>query len=254
PAILKPKQLYTGKQIYGILIRPNRKKEYNISVSFEMKEKMFKKPTNGPPHMDINDGYVCFRDSVHISGIMCKGTLGSGSKSGLFYQLMKLVGNKYAADCMRRLSKLSGRWITNRGFSFGIGDVTPSDDLIKKKEELVDIGYKNCVEIIAQLDSGKLEAAPGCTQEETMEALVNNALSSIRDKAGNMCLTELPNTNTPLIMAVSGSKGSNINISQMIACVGQQIVSGHRIPNGFAGQRTLPHFKIGSREPAAKGF
>ena len=39
--------------------------------------------------------------------------------------------------------------------------------------------------------------------------------------------------NAPLIMALCGSKGSNINISQMIACVGQQAISGKRIPDGF---------------------
>lgn len=36
-------------------------------------------------------------------------------------------------------------------------------------------------------------------------------------------------------------KGSFINISQMIACVGQQAISGHRVPNGFE-DRALPHF------------
>jgi DNA-directed RNA polymerase III subunit RPC1 len=54
-------------------------------------------------------------------------------------------------------------------------------------------------------------------------------------------------------MALCGSKGSNINISQMIACVGQQAITGRRIPDGFEN-RSLPHFKRHSREPAAKGF
>ena len=42
-------------------------------------------------------------------------------------------------------------------------------------------------------------------------------------------------------MALCGSKGSFINISQMIACVGQQAISGKRTPNGFE-DRSLPHF------------
>jgi DNA-directed RNA polymerase III subunit RPC1 len=54
-------------------------------------------------------------------------------------------------------------------------------------------------------------------------------------------------------MATCGSKGSFINISQMIACVGQQSVGGRRMPNGFV-HRALPHFPRHSREPAAKGF
>lgn len=36
--------------------------------------------------------------------------------------------------------------------------------------------------------------------------------------------------------------GSNINISQMVACVGQQAISGSRVPNGFE-DRSLPHFE-----------
>ena len=54
-------------------------------------------------------------------------------------------------------------------------------------------------------------------------------------------------------MALCGSKGSFINISQMIACVGQQAISGKRIPNGFE-DRSLPHFSRHSKEPKAKGF
>jgi DNA-directed RNA polymerase III subunit RPC1 len=53
-------------------------------------------------------------------------------------------------------------------------------------------------------------------------------------------------------MEQCGSKGSKINISQMVACVGQQAISGKRIPNGFVN-RTLPHFLKFSREPQAKG-
>ena len=40
---------------------------------------------------------------------------------------------------------------------------------------------------------------------------------------------------------MSGSKGNNNNISQIIACVGQQEVAGGRIGYGFS-HRTLPHF------------
>lgn len=39
--------------------------------------------------------------------------------------------------------------------------------------------------------------------------------------------------NSPLIMSQCGSKGSPINIAQMVACVGQQSVGGKRAPNGF---------------------
>jgi DNA-directed RNA polymerase III subunit RPC1 len=39
----------------------------------------------------------------------------------------------------------------------------------------------------------------------------------------------------------------------MVACVGQQIISGHRVPDGFQ-DRSLPHFPKKSKEPPSKGF
>lgn len=64
-------------------------------------------------------------------------------------------------------------------------------------------------------------------------------------------MKELHWRNSPLIMSQCGSKGSAINISQMIACVGQQSVGGRRAPNGFI-DRTLPHFPIKSKTPAVR--
>jgi len=63
----------------------------------------------------------------------------------------------------------------------------------------------------------------------------------------------LPWYNAPRIMADCGAKGSPLNISQMMACVGQQAVGGLRIQDGFVN-RTLPHFEYHSLHPAAKGF
>ena len=48
-----------------------------------------------------------------------------------------------------------------------------------------------------------------------------------------LCMDTLHWHNSPLIMSQCGSKGSPINIAQMVACVGQQSVGGERAPNGF---------------------
>ncbi|EDV92173.1 GH24768 [Drosophila grimshawi] len=141
----------------------------------------------------------------------------------------------------------------NRGFSFGISDVTPSAKLLQHKQVLLERGYAKCNEYIEKLKSGTLQCQPGCTPEETLEAVMLRELSGIREQAAKTCFAELHPTNSALIMALSGSKGSNINISQMIACVGQQAVSGKRVPNGFEN-RALPHFERHSAIPAARGF
>lgn len=88
-----------------------------------------------------------------------------------------------------------------------------------------------------------------------IEGAISKTLNQVREDIGNNCLMELPPTNGPLIMATCGSKGSATNLSQMIGCVGQQIISGKRVPNGFSG-RTLPHFKRNELipHPEAMGF
>ncbi|CAF4100212.1 unnamed protein product, partial [Rotaria sordida] len=85
------------------------------------------------------------------------------------------------------------------------------------------------------------------------ENLVNGLLNSARDNTGSSAQRSLSDFNQFKAMVVSGAKGSSINISQVIACVGQQNVEGKRIPFGFK-HRTLPHFIKDDYGPEAKGF
>lgn len=57
------------------------------------------------------------------------------------------------------------------------------------------------------MEEGRLTCQPGCTQEETLEAVILKELSVIRDHAGKACLKELDRSNSLLVMALSGSKG-----------------------------------------------
>jgi DNA-directed RNA polymerase II subunit RPB1 len=54
-------------------------------------------------------------------------------------------------------------------------------------------------------------------------------------------------------MIKSGSKGNTVNVSQMVACLGQQNIEGRRIQYGF-DDRTLPHFTKYDDGPEARGF
>ncbi|KAF9605828.1 hypothetical protein IFM89_018653 [Coptis chinensis] len=77
-------------------------------------------------------------------------------------------------------------------------------------------------------------------------------LSLIFILCSQVCMKELHWRNSPLIMSQCGSKGSPINISQMIACVGQQSV-GRRAPNGFI-DRSLPHFPRKCKTPSVSAY
>ncbi|XP_074571675.1 DNA-directed RNA polymerase III subunit 1-like [Curcuma longa] len=113
PAIMKPVELWTGKQLFSVLVRPNE------HVNLIVKEKIYTKYETMCP----SDGYVYFRNSELISGQLGKVTLGNGNKDGLFSVLLRDHSSHAAASCKNRLAKLSARWLCNRGFSIGDKDV-----------------------------------------------------------------------------------------------------------------------------------
>jgi len=251
PAIMKPCQLWTGKQLFNVLIRPN--KNLKVFVNFQSKCRSFEKVPGQALDMCPSDGYLIIRNSEIMCGVMDKATLGEGRKDSLFYVLLRDFGPSFAAEAMTRLSKLCSRTIGTFGFSIGIDDVQPGSGLQRHKDNLVRTAYAECDKLISESRSGSLDNQPGCDQDQTLEVKISGVLSAVREDVGNRCMTELSTNNAPLIMATCGSKGSKINVSQMVACVGQQIISGSRVPNGFQ-DRSLPHFAKNSKEPPSKGF
>ena len=251
PCILKPIALWSGKQIFSILMRPSGKSQ--LLVNFEAKSRSFSPTPDMASDMCKNDGYVVVRNSEIMCGAFDKSIVGEGKKNSLFYVILRDYGSNEAAASMNRLAKLSARWVGNQGFSIGIGDVQPGHQLRQLKDSLVETAYSNCDDLIVQREAGTLENQAGCDQDQTLEAKISGILSRVRDDVGQICMKELGSTNAPLIMATCGSKGSKINVSQMVACVGQQIISGSRVPDGFQ-DRALPHFPKHSKQPPSKGF
>lgn len=79
---------------------------------------------------------------------------------------------------------------------------------IKKAKEDV-------IEVIQKAHNMDLEPTPGNTLRQTFENQVNRILNDARDKTGGSAKKSLTEYNSLKAMVVSGSKGSNINISQV---------------------------------------
>ena len=73
------------------------------------------------------------------------------------------------------------------------------------------------------------------------------------EESGKEARSSLSKDNKFLMIVNSGSKGSILNITQMIQGLGQQNVDAKRIPYGF-DSRTLPHFSKYDDTPYARGF
>ncbi|KAH6870592.1 hypothetical protein BKA58DRAFT_361531 [Alternaria rosae] len=251
PVVWKPQALWTGKQVFNLLMKPY--KGCRVLINLEAACKQFKNTPDQAPDLNENDAYLVIRNSEVMCGVMDKATVGDGKKDSVFYVMMRDFGPDHAVQGMNRLSKLSARWLSNNGFSLGISDVTPGEKLNKKKQDLVEEAYAKCDKLIKDFKEGKLQRDPGCDEEQTMENRIGGILSGVRQAAGDICFEELSRWNSPLLMAKCGSKGSNINVSQMVASVGQQMIGGARVADGFH-HRTLPHFPKAARQPASKGF
>lgn len=250
PTILRPVELWTGKQLFDVVIRPSI--SLPLHLSFEAATKAYQAKEK-KKHWCSEEGYLSFFDSHLIAGRLDKKILGGGAKDGLFGSLAAAAGGDYTATCMSRISRLTSRWLMTMGFSLGLGDVAPTAGLEATKAEVLKNSLSICDDLIFRAACGKLDPMPGLTVESTLEAKLNEELSNIRERCGSEAIRILTPDNAPLVMALSGSKGSTLNIAQMMACVGQQTVCGKRIPNAYVA-RSLPHFQRYSKHPAARGF
>ncbi len=115
PAILKPQRLWTGKQVFNVLMRPNKQSKVLVNVETKCKEE--RKPN--PAHyamtpvrdMSPNDGYLVIVNSEIMCGVMDKSVVGSGKKKSIFGVIMRDYGPHEAAAAMNRLAKLCARWL-----------------------------------------------------------------------------------------------------------------------------------------------
>ena len=172
PAILKPFALWTGKQVFNLIMKPSNLS--SISINLRTKSKNYQGPTElYKEEMTSNDSFVLIRDSDLLAGAMDKTTLGSGSKSNIFYLILRDFGPEESCLAMWRLARVASYFLQNRGFSLGIDDVTPTDSLLKAKANLIHNGYTRVDEIIKSLKEGKLESIPGMSLEEGNYYLIN---------------------------------------------------------------------------------
>jgi DNA-directed RNA polymerase II subunit RPB1 len=215
-------------------------------LSMKYKTKAFKDETKTP------NAIVEIKNGKYIRGQMDKSVLGASTK-GLLQRVCNDFGNMASAKFIDDLQNIVTEYMKSAGFSVGISDLisnqSTNDEIVKvitnKKTEV-----KN---LIDQVQLGVFENNTGKTNEEEFETQVNSILNQATSEAGKIGLKNLSEGNRFVTMVQAGSKGSDLNISFMISCLGQQNVDGKRIPYGF-DHRTLPHFTKYDDSPGARGF
>jgi DNA-directed RNA polymerase II subunit RPB1 len=220
-------------------------------LTLKYKKKAFGEKNPNEDYATSNN-VVEIRNGRMMRGQIDKSVLGGGGV-GLIQRVCNDFGNIAAADFIDGLQNIITEYMKSHAYSVGISDLiankatnTQIADVITKKKTEV----KN---LIDQVHLGIFENKTGKSNEAEFEAKVSNILNTATSEAGGIGTKSLNSDNRFIGLVLSGSKGSDINISQMISCLGQQAIEGKRISYGF-DSRTLPHFNKFDDGPLARGF
>ena len=201
---------------------------------------------------DTSNNVIEIIDGKYIRGQMDKGILGSGTK-GLIHRVCNDFGNMASSQFIDDIQNIVTEYMKQSAFSVGISDIITDTKTNDKIVSIISDKKTEVKDLIDQVQIGVFENNSGKTNEEEFETRVNNILSKAQNDAGREALKNLSKDNRFVVMFNAGSKGSEINIQQMTACLGQQNVEGKRIPYGFE-HRTLPHYTKYDDSAVARGF
>ena len=187
-----------------------------------------------------------------VNGVMKRGQLDKGVKK-LLHNIFNDYGFSAAADFIDNLQNIVTEYMKLSAFSVGISDLIADQDTNEKIVEAITKKKKDVKKLIDEVQIGIFENNTGKSNNEEFETIINSVLNKAQEEAGKIGRKSLSENNRFKIMVQAGSKGSDLNIAQMISCLGQQNVDGKRIPYGFE-DRTLPHFNKYDDSPEARGF
>lgn len=176
---------------------------------------------------------------VLYEGAINKSDVG-GSANSIIQLLYKEYGKDVTATFIDNIQFLANAWLTFAGFSVGVKDC-----LASKSEEIYSV-IEKCF-----LEAKGIEETT--YHEGIKEARVNGALSKARDIGLRIAKNALDPRNNFLATVTSGSKGDFFNIAQITGLLGQQNLSGKRVPQHLnRGKRTLPHYPLPNQGTMSK--
>ncbi|PLC67891.1 DNA-directed RNA polymerase subunit A' [Vulcanisaeta sp. EB80] len=243
PAIMHPRELWTGKQVISMLLP----KDLNWVQPTAIKESC------KDPYNCYTDEYIIIVNGYMATGVLDKKSIGAEQVDSLWHVIVKRYGNDYARKWVDSILRALLRFLDLRGFTMGIDSLEMPLDSYNELTKLYEDSEKKVLEYIQRFREGRLEAEPGLTIEETLENDVTIELSRAREAAARIVEKYINKDGDAYIMAKTGARGSIVNITQMVAMLGQQTIRGERFKRGFYG-RTTAHFEPGDLGPMAKGF
>lgn len=235
PAKTDPVPMWSGLQVVSALLP---------SVHLAMGNKMWDE-SNGK----ADPNYVVINNGTIENGILD----GDVFDKSLIHILYNDFSPEVTVDFLDSLQAVVATYLQNSGFSVGLSDLIADSGTLGEIATNIN-QLKNKIESLQlQVHMGLFDNTSGRTNQDEFESKVFNILNEVIGAAGKTGLKSLAANNRMVNMVKCGSKGSDLNIAQMIAVLGQQSIEGKRIAYGFQ-DRTLPHFKRYEDGADSRGF
>eukprot|EP01038_Epipyxis_sp_PR26KG_P008142 gene8142-11021_t len=243
PAILKPRPLWTGKQLFSMICP---KINFRGKAKNHVDDKKITDPFN------YLDSEVLIHSGILLQGIIDKNSVGTSGGS-IVHVCWISKGWEETRSFMNQIQTVVNYWLVNTSYSVSISDTVADATTINNIQSTLNEAKEKVKNIMIKGQLGQLKLMPGKPLMESFEMHINEVLNDARSTVGKSAQKSLKERNAIKGTVMAGSKGSELNISQIIACVGQQNVQGKRIRYGFK-QRTLPHFAKDDLGMESRGF
>ena len=228
---------WSGQQVLGSLLPP---------INSDLKNKFYDDDSTPNNMVKLRDGMI------QGSGIVDDDILNK-TGIGIVHTTFNDFGAQAAVDLIDSVQSTIESYLIMSGFSVGLSDLVADDSTLSTMNDIVQARKKEIDEIVLQVHMDLFDNNTGRSNQDEFEGQVFGKLNKAIEELGKLGQKALAQENRLISMLKAGSKGSTINVSQMVACVGQQNIEGRRIPFGFT-DRTLPHYKKFDDGAEARGF
>ena len=141
PTILKPRPLYTGKQVVSTILKnivnqegEEYKKNKISGLNLDAKTKLSAKEW-GP--FGAEEGDVIIRDNELLQGTLDKNQYGA-SEFGMVHSVYEIYGSEKAGELLTSLARIFMAFLQMHGFTCGLDDLVLSPEFNKKRRMIIE--------------------------------------------------------------------------------------------------------------------
>ncbi len=229
---------YSGKIIFSQTLPKDLDLEYQTKTCRVLKKTGLCK--NCVKEKCEHDAYLKIERGKLKCGVIDAASLGEGSGKiidALAREYPSEVIEKFYFDTMRLITDI----LTKRGMTVGLDEYEVSDKIKEKKKKIVEEVMEEGKKLVEKFSRGTLKHIPGRNLEESFEIEMMRLAAKSKEKLEREIMKEKlgpvlsknPELNT-MVMILSGSRGSSINLMNIAGFWGQASVREGRPRRGFS--------------------